>query len=68
MERREQRFLRAHRDPPRDPLGRLLEEKVPEDLARLLRGAFVRAFALVFEKGEGVIQMCIRDRSEGDAH
>lgn len=68
MERREQRFLRAHRDPPRDPLGRLLEEKVPEDLARLLRGAFVRAFALVFEKGEGVIRRAGRQERREAAY
>ena len=56
MWRREQRFLRAYSAPPRDPLGRLLEEKVPEDLARVLCGAFAKAFALVFEKGGGVIR------------
>lgn len=67
MWRREQRFLRACSAPPRDPLGRLLEEKVPEDLTRLLCGAFGKAFSLVFEKGGGVIRWAGRQtRREAD--
>lgn len=37
-----------------------LEEKVPEKVTRSLEGAFCKAFALVFEKGTGVIEKSYR--------
>ena len=67
MWRREQHFLRRYAAPSRDPLGRLLEEKIPEDLSRLLCSAFGKAFSLVFERGEGVIRWAGRqERREAD--
>lgn len=54
--KREQAFLRSHAEERSSVLDRLLEEKVPETLRDTLRAAFVKAFALVFEKGEGAVR------------
>lgn len=67
MWRREQAFLRAFRDGAADPLGRLLEGKIPPALDRTLHGAFARAFRLVFEKGEGVVRWAARQQRREEA-
>ncbi|WP_295582848.1 EcsC family protein [uncultured Oscillibacter sp.] len=64
----ERRFLAENRRPRRDALGERLEAHVPRQLAGTLHGAFVRAFALVFEKGEGVVQWAGRQQAREQAY
>ncbi|MDY3281391.1 EcsC family protein [Dysosmobacter sp.] len=53
--RREQKFLRDHREARISPLDRKLDELAPEALSGTLHAAFVKAFEVVFQKGTGVI-------------
>lgn len=54
--KKEQKLLAQRMNRKETALNRLLAEKVPEKLQRTLDSAFERAFALVFEKGLGVIE------------
>lgn len=54
--RREERFLNRRRNRRESVLNRFLEEKVPTKLQYTLDSAFQKAFALVFEKGTGLIE------------
>lgn len=56
MERRERRYLRKRQEEKQSVIQEKLSEKVPEKLEQTLNGAFQKAFALVFEKGTGVIE------------
>jgi len=61
--KREERFLKQYGEKRNTPVEDRLEEIVPEKLMETLRRAFVKAFALVFEKGTGVIlRMSRRER------
>lgn len=53
--RREQWFLRRYAEKRESVIDRKVEELAPEKLMETLHGAFEKAFALVFEKGTGVI-------------
>ena len=53
--RREEKFLRHYEEPGRNALERKIREWVPEKLMETLLAAFVKAFGLMFEKGDGVI-------------
>jgi hypothetical protein len=56
FQKNEQKFL-ANRWEKKDSfLNKKLEEKVPEKLQGTLDTAFAKAFALIFEKGTGVIE------------
>ena len=52
---REEKFLRHYEEPGRNALERKIRERVPEKLMETLHAAFVKAFGLMFEKGDGVI-------------
>lgn len=53
--RREQWFLRRYAEKRESVIDRKVEELAPEKLMETLHGAFEKAFALVFEKGTGII-------------
>ena len=53
--RQEQRFFQQYERETVSPLRRKLEELVPEALRNTLHTAFCKSFAVVFEKGTGVI-------------
>jgi hypothetical protein len=53
--RREQWFLRRYAEKRESVIDRKVEELAPEKLMETLHRAFEKAFALVFEKGTGVI-------------
>lgn len=53
--RREQWFLRRYAEKRESVIDRKVEELAPEKLVETLHRAFEKAFALVFEKGTGVI-------------
>lgn len=52
----EMRFLRSHSEKRENRLNQKLEDKVPPGLQDMLNTAFTKAFALIFEKGTGVIE------------
>jgi len=54
--KREEKYLSKRDDKKQSTLDRLLEEKVPDKLQSTLDVAFLKAFALVFEKGTGIIE------------
>ena len=54
--RKEQWFLRQYEEMAETALERKVSELAPERLMGTLHGAFEKAFALVFEKGSGIIQ------------
>lgn len=56
LERRERKFLEARQQKKDSKLNQLLAKKVPPKLQGTLDKAFEKAFALVFEKGTGVIE------------
>ena len=60
LEKRESRFLERASEREASRLDRLLEDKVPDKLRETLNTAFGKAFALVFEKGVGVIEKTYR--------
>lgn len=63
--REERKFLQKYSGKNSSALDRLLEEKLPEKLRGTLDAAFAKAFALVFEKGSGLIEKtCRREEKE----
>lgn len=54
--KQEQAFAERHREKRESRLNRTLENKVPEKLQGTLDTAFAKAFALIFDKGTGVIE------------
>ena len=58
--KREQKFLRQYAEKKESPIDSAIEGIAPEKLLRTLHGAFEKAFALVFEKGSGLIQKAAR--------
>lgn len=53
---RELKFLEKRREKKDTRLNQLLSEKVPEGLQSTLNRAFEKSFALIFEKGTGLIE------------
>ena len=53
--KQEQAFWKKYEERPAASLEQKLLDAAPEKLLELLHGAFVKAFAAVFDKGEGVI-------------
>ena len=58
--KQEQKFLQQHETRRQSPIDGVIEGVAPEKLLRTLHGAFEKAFALVFEKGSGLIQKAAR--------
>jgi len=58
--KKEQRFLADRAEKKDTFLNKKLAEKVPEKLQGTLDSAFAKAFALIFEKGTGVIEKTIK--------
>ena len=56
LEVQEQRFLQKRSEKRENILNQKLEEKIPPKLQETLDTAFAKAFALIFEKGTGVIE------------
>lgn len=56
LEVQEQRFLQKRSEKRESILNQKLEEKIPPKLQKTLDTAFAKAFALIFEKGTGVIE------------
>ena len=56
LEVQEQRFLQKRSEKRENILNQKLEEKIPPKLQKTLDTAFAKAFALIFEKGTGVIE------------
>ena len=56
LEVQEQRFLQKRAEKRETILNQKLEEKMPPKLQKTLDTAFAKAFALIFEKGTGVIE------------
>ena len=56
LEVQEQRFLQKRAEKRETILNQKLEEKIPPKLQKTLDTAFAKAFALIFEKGTGVIE------------
>lgn len=54
--KKETKFLEKQQEKKESFLNQKLEEKVPEKLQSTLDTAFVKAFALIFEKGTGIIE------------
>lgn len=54
--REEESYLRARARKKESPLNEKLEEHIPDTLQSTLDAAFNKAFALIFEKGTGVIE------------
>lgn len=63
LEVQEQRFLRKRLEKKESILNQKLEEKIPPKLQGTLDAAFAKAFALIFEKGTGIIERRINGRS-----
>lgn len=51
----ERRFLKKRMDRSDSKLNQFLEDKMPDTLQNTLNVAFAKAFALIFEKGTGII-------------
>ena len=67
LEVQEQRFLRKRLEKKESILNQKLEEKIPPKLQGTLDAAFAKAFALIFEKGTGVIEKTYqREKLEQD--
>lgn len=56
LEKQEKSFLRSHNQKRKNFFNQKLEDKVPPGLQSMLDTAFAKAFALIFEKGTGVIE------------
>lgn len=56
LRKEEARYAHKAQETPDSALNRWLSEKVPAGLQEKLDAAFAKAFALVFEKGTGVIE------------
>lgn len=63
LEVQEQRFLQKRLEKKESILNQKLEEKIPPKLQGTLDAAFAKAFALIFEKGTGIIERRINGRS-----
>lgn len=61
--KQEQKFLRRYGTKRESPIGRAVEEIAPEKLMLTLHTAFEKAFALVFEKGTGIIRKVSRQET-----
>ena len=59
--RREQRFLERYETPAETALERKLDAKIPPALRETIHGAFVKAFEVVFKKGDTVIRKAGRE-------
>lgn len=67
LQKREIKFLEKRETKKDSILNQKLEEVVPEKLQETLNSAFAKAFALVFEKGTGVIEKTYnREKLEKD--
>ena len=67
LEVQEQRFLQKRLEKKESILNQKLEEKIPPKLQGTLDAAFAKAFALIFEKGTGVIEKTYqREKLEQD--
>ncbi len=58
--KKEDRFLKSREEKKDSALNKLLEEKVPDKLQGTLDAAFEKAFALIFDKGTGIIEKTYR--------
>lgn len=56
LQKKEQSFLESRAEKKDSFLKKKLEEKVPEKLQGTLDVAFAKAFAMIFEKGTGIIE------------
>jgi len=56
LEKQERKFLRSHNEKRENILNQKLEGKIPSGLQGMLDTAFAKAFALIFEKGTGIIE------------
>ena len=67
LEVQEQRFLQKRLEKKESILNQKLEEKIPPKLQGTLDAAFAKAFALIFEKGTGIIEKTYqREKLEQD--
>lgn len=66
--RKEQWFLRQYDEKTKTALERKISEIAPEKLMETLHGAFEKAFALVFEKGTGIIRKMGRQEARREAY
>lgn len=67
LKEQEQRFLQKRSEKKDSVLNQKLEEKIPSKLQDTLDAAFAKAFALIFEKGTGVIEKTYqREKLEQD--
>lgn len=67
MELQEQKYYQKRQEKKDSILNQKLEDKVPPKLQETLDAAFVKAFALIFEKGTGVIEKTYqREKLEQD--
>ena len=67
LEVQEQKFLQKRLEKKESILNQKLEEKIPPKLQGTLDAAFAKAFALIFEKGTGVIEKTYqREKLEQD--
>lgn len=56
LRKREEKWLTANQTPKQPIVNRMLEGKVPPKLQETLELAFLKAFALVFEKGNSLLE------------
>ncbi len=56
LQKKESKFLKSREEKRENFINRKLAEKVPEKLQNTLDTAFAKAFALIFEKGTGIIE------------
>ena len=66
--KREQRFLRQYGEKRESPINSAIENIAPEKLLLTLHTAFEKAFAMVFEKGSGLIQKVGRQADRRQAY
>lgn len=67
LESQEQKFYQKRKGKKDSILNQKLEDKVPPKLQETLDAAFIKAFALIFEKGTGVIEKTYqREKLEQD--
>ena len=66
LEKKESKFFAARAEKKESFINQKFEEKVPAKLQKTLDDAFAKAFAVVFDKGTGVIERTYRkSRAEG---
>ena len=67
LQRREERLLRKRRQETPSKLGARLEDKVPARLQDTLRAAFRKAFSMVLDKGDPLVEKTVsRQKRETD--